>query len=114
MKCWTLCGVAAVLSMTCGCQIGRRWFQFDSDSRTPAMGLELRADADGDEDSRPDQPDAVVPGEVLPVEHVEPEPRRGLRDWLRLPRGEERIPLPSTSNNGDDGAPPTGPLPEFE
>ena len=38
------------LSLTClilvglaGCQVGRKVFQFDSDSRTPAIGLELQA-----------------------------------------------------------------------
>jgi hypothetical protein len=77
------------------------------------MGIELRADADADDETGPVQPGAAAPGDVLPVEHIEPEPRRGLRDWLRLPRGDERVPLPTT-DAGDDDDVPTGPRPEFE
>lgn len=80
------------------------------------MGIELRADADTLDQSATDQPVAAANGEVLPVEHVEPEQRRGLRDWFRLPGGEQRIPLPTTTQNDDqdDTAQLTGPRPEFE
>ena len=75
----------------------------------PAMGLELRAATDGgDPDGRPER-------NTLPVEHIEPERRRGLRDWLRLPRTEDRIPLPLASDPiHQDGTPSMGPRPEFE
>ncbi len=110
LRCIAICGVAASLIVPSGCQVGRRWFQFDSNSRSPVMGLELRADAaHGD-----DNDDAG--GTTLPVEHNLPEPRRGLRDWLGFPRGEERIPLPTTTDGSDEGVtlPLTGPRPEFE
>lgn len=105
-----ICGMAAVASSASGCQVGRKWFQIDSNSRSPVMGIELRADS-------AEEPASPEPAEnaTLPVDHVEPEQRRGLRDWLGIPRGEERIPLPTTEAAvGGDVLPLTGPRPEFE
>ena len=110
-----ICGVAVWVSMPSGCQIGRRWFQFDSNSGFPVMGIELRAAASPDDEAYPERPGLGTANEVLPVEHIEPAPRRSLRDWLRIPRGEERIPLPLTTVPNEQGeAPSTGPRPEFE
>lgn len=101
--------------MLSGCEIGRRWFQMDSNSRMPFMGIELRADAESGAKTSPESSDLAAENEILTVEHTKPQPHRGLRDWLRLPGGEERIPLPlaSESNHSAD-APSTGPQPEFE
>ena len=79
------------------------------------MGIELRADASPDDEANPERPGLSTANGVLPVEHIEPEPRRRLRDWLRFPRGEERIPLPLTTVPNEQGeAPLVGPRPEFE
>jgi hypothetical protein len=110
-----ICAAGFCLCVPSGCQIGRRWFQMDSNSRMPFMGIELRADAETGKEGGPESSDVAGENEILAVEHTEPGPRRGLRDWLRLPGGEERIPLPlaSEANAGVD-APSTGPQPEFE
>jgi hypothetical protein len=80
------------------------------------MGLELRADATSAEESGVEGLRDASGAEVLPIQHVEPETRRGIRDWLRLPRGEEQIPLPATTPASDENGvtPLTGPRPEFE
>jgi hypothetical protein len=114
-------GIAISLAVVSGgCQVGRQWFRMDSDSRTPSMGVELRA-----EQSRPpaDRPIAESSPAPPPVETASlPQPsedrptRRLIPDWLRLGKGEEPVPLPTTQPL--DPATPAdsvaGPVEEFQ
>jgi hypothetical protein len=110
--------VAACCVATSGCQVGRRWFQFDSDSRIPGVGVELRAEskqrkADTKQVRQSPQESSGV--RTAEHEHDADTPRKRLPDWLRLGGREERVPLPLTANAEpvERPAASSGPVEEF-
>ena len=106
----------AVIASLPGCTIGRKWFQIDSNSRTPGFGLELRAENSTSTQETP-EPEADTPV-IEPAEYqVEPTGKR-FRDWFRLGRREKTVPLSPTDETVLDrpnvAVPFQGPDEEFD
>jgi hypothetical protein len=110
-----ICGVACAL-LHSGCALGRKWFQMDSNSGMPSMGVELRAgnEAPG-ENSRIQEP-ASDNRSIRPARLAEEKPRSLIPDWLKLGGRHEPIPLPTTASAEVDasGTTPTGPREDFD
>ena len=112
-------GLAISLVIASGCQVGRQWFRMDSDSGTPSMGVELRS-----EQTPPaaDMPIANASTAPPPVETTslpqttDEKPRRLIPDWLRLGKGDDPVPLPTTQPLGPSApvASAAGPVEEFQ
>ena len=62
-----ICGATCALLLS-GCALGRKWFQMDSNSQMPSMGVELRAEHDAPEGLH-DQEDGVI-GLTDELQHI--------------------------------------------
>jgi len=95
-----------------GCTVGRKWFQFDSNSRMPGVGLELRAE---NSRTKSDEFEATDSSVIAPAEFREESSGKRFRDWFRLRRNDTTIPLTPTEPGSTNPRPAfQGPVEEFD
>jgi hypothetical protein len=110
-----ICGAACALLLS-GCALGRKWFQMDSNSGMPSMGVELRAEHDVPVE-RSRTPESASDGRsIRPARLAEEKTRSLIPDWLKLGGRHEPIPLPTTASAEPHagGTMPTGPREDFD
>ncbi len=110
-----ICGASCALLLS-GCALGRKWFQMDSNSGMPSMGVELRAENDAPVENSRVQDSTSDVGSIRPARLAEEKPRSLLPDWLRLGGRHEPIPLPTTASAELDASGTTsmGPREDFD
>lgn len=110
-----ICGASCALLLS-GCALGRKWFQMDSNSRMPSMGVELRAEHDAPVEKSRIQESASDIRSIRPARLAEEKPRSLIPDWLKLGGRHEPVPLPTTASAEPDasGTMLTGPREDFD
>ena len=79
-----------------GCQVGHQWFHFDSDTRTPAFGLELMPQASAADREKAVNRAMELPSPTETMEKTLTKREGGWKKWLPDVLRPQRIPLPQS------------------